>query len=168
MSWKETFDVPDERGRPQAFSVERHPWDRGVEIVVTRLSDGTTWSRSVSSDEYEAWNYVDSVLQRMGDTEKRVLVLLSLLGAGSSTFLSGLLGWTRGTASARLSELRGRGFIEELKDWRRVTLEPEVAPELAPLPCPECGSKQVFKDPETGEYVCRSCGFVLTRRKRSA
>jgi len=29
------------------------------------------------------------------------------------------------------------------------------------MKCPECGSKKIRKDPETKEYICQKCGFVV-------
>jgi len=131
--WREIFEIPVS-GRVERFRIERRPLDGGVEIHVTRLKDGATWSKPVSESEYRAWRYIDDYLKGVGaPPHRRVLAAIGVLGSGTATFIAGLFGWSRGYASRVLSELRRRRLIDKLPP-RVITLVRPPPERRAPPP----------------------------------
>lgn len=80
----------------------------------------------MSRQEYEGWKEIDSAIVALGEApvdEKRLLAAIGLLGGGTSTFLSALLGWKRGSTSVRLNELKKKGLIGTKLYWKTLTLK---------------------------------------------
>jgi len=51
-----------------------------------------------------------------------------------------------------IHNIRGRQHKKEEKGKKKLTF------------CPECSSDQIVRDPESGERVCKSCGYVLEQQ----